>query len=62
MHSPEPLSPSEILNTMPTDKSINAIYQRMNERSRLEKSLSIWGEAIVWSEFHNYDKSFNEWD
>ena len=62
MHSPEPLSPSEILKTMPTDKSITDIYHRMNEKSRLEKSLSIWGDAIVWSEMHHYDKSFNDWD
>lgn len=62
MHSPEPLSSSEILKTMPTDKSIAAIYQKMNERQKLEKSLSIWGDAIVWSEFHRTDKSFVDWD
>lgn len=62
MHSPEPLSLPEILKTMPTDKSIAAIYQRMNEKNRLEKSLSIWGDAIVWSDFHKYDKTFNNWD
>lgn len=43
MHSPEPLSLSEILNTMPTDKSIAAIYKKMSEKQKLEKSLSIWG-------------------
>lgn len=62
MHSPEPLSFSEILKTMPTDQSINAIYQRMNEKARIEKSLSIWGDAIAWSDFHRTDKSFNGWD
>lgn len=62
MHSPEPLSLSEILKTMPTDKSIAAIYQRMNEKNRLEKSLSIWDDAIMWSDFHRYDKTFNDWD
>ena len=62
MHSPEPLSLPEILKTMPTDKSIAAIYQRMNEKNRLGKSLSIWGDAIVWSDFHKYDKTFNNWD
>lgn len=62
MHSPEPLSTSELLRTMPTDKSIAAIYQKMNEKSRLEKSLSIWGDAIVWSDLHKVDKTFNEWD
>ncbi|MBO5014550.1 MAG: IS1249 family transposase [Bacteroidaceae bacterium] len=62
MHSPEPLSLSEIINTMPTDKSITAIYQKMNEKQRLEKSLSIWGDAIVWSDFHKMDKTYVEWD
>ncbi|MCQ2492939.1 MAG: IS1249 family transposase [Lachnospiraceae bacterium] len=62
MHSPEPLSSSEILKIMPTDKSIAVIYQRMNEKHRLEKNLSIWGDAIVWSDLHNMDKTFNDWD
>lgn len=62
MHSPEPLSSSEILKIMPTDKSIAAIYQRMNEKNRLEKSLSIWGDAIVWSDLHKVDKTYVEWD
>ena len=62
MHSPEPLCLSEIIKNMPTDKSIAAIYQRMNEKQRLEKSLSIWGDAIVWSDFHRYNKSFSDWD
>ena len=62
MHSPEPLSLSEIVKIMPTDKSIAAIYQRMNDKSRLEKSLSVWGDAIVWSDLHKKDKTFVEWD
>ena len=62
MHSPEPLSSSEILKVMPTDKSIAAIYQRMNEKNRLEKSLSIWGDTIVWSDLHKVDKTYNDWD
>ena len=62
MHSPEPLSLSEIINVMPTDKSIAAIYQKMNEKNKLEKSLSSWGDAIVWSDLHNYDRTFVEWD
>ena len=57
MHSPEPLSLSEIIKTMPTDRSIAAIYQRMNDKAKLEKSLSLWGDAIVWSDLHKMDKS-----
>lgn len=62
MHSPKPLPLSEIIKVMPTDQSITAIYQRMNEKHRLEKTLSIWGDAIVWSDLHKKDKTFVEWD
>ena len=56
------LSIERRIKTMPTDRSIAAIYQRMNDKSRLEKSLSLWGDAIVWSDLHKMDKSFTEWD
>lgn len=62
MHSPEPLPLSEIIKVMPTDQSIAAIYQRMNEKQQLEKNLSIWGDAIVWSDLHNMDRTFDGWD
>lgn len=62
MHSPEPLSLTEIIKVMPTDQSITAIYQRLNEKARLEKSLSIWGDAIVWSDLHRTDRTFDGWD
>ena len=63
MHSPNPLSFKEILKVMPTNKSISTIYNTMNERSKLEASISTWGDAIVWSDLHFYDKSFNSsWD
>jgi len=62
MHSPEPLSLSEILNIMPTDKSIAAIYKKMSEKQKLEKNLSIWGDAIVWSDFHKVDRFYDQWD
>lgn len=62
MHSPEPLPLSEIIKVMPTEQSITSIYQRMNEKNRLEKSLSIWGDAIVWSDLHNVDRTFDGWD
>ena len=63
MHSPQPLSASEILSTMPTDESISSIYKKMNERAQLESSIPSWGDAIVWSDLHNYDKFIvNDWD
>lgn len=57
MHSEKPLSASEILKVMPTDKSISKLYNTMNSRERLEDSITSWGDAIVWSEFHHYTRS-----
>ncbi|MDO5331304.1 MAG: IS1249 family transposase [Bacillota bacterium] len=62
MHSPEPLSVSEILNTMPTDKSINEIYSRMTRQEKLSGIIPDWGDAIVWSELHHSGEYPNSWD
>ena len=51
-HSPKPLSASEILKVMPTDRSISKLYKAMNERAKLEGSIPTWGDAIVWHELH----------
>ena len=63
MHSPKPLSATEIPKVMPTDTSISKIYKNMNEKKQLEGVLPTWGDTIVWGDLHNYDKSFsNNWD
>ena len=62
MHSPEPLSSSEILNVMPTDKSIARLYKNVNEKQKLEKSLYIWDDTIVWSDLHRINKTFANWN
>lgn len=63
MHLPRPLSYTEILKTMPTEKSISKIYNTMNTRSRLETIIPTWGDAIVWSDLHKSDSYPNfEWD
>ena len=51
-HTPKPLSASEILKVMPTDRSISKPYKAMNERAQLEDSIPTWGDAIVWHELH----------
>ena len=51
-HSSKPLSASEILKVMPTDRSISKLYKAMNERAKLEDSIPTWGDAIVWSKLH----------
>ena len=62
MHSPEPLSSREILNSMPTDKSIADIYKRMTRQERLSGSIPHWGDSIVWSEFHKTTDFPNSWN
>lgn len=54
-HTPKPLSASEILKVMPTDRSISKLYKAMNERAKLEDSIPTWGDAIVWSESYKSD-------
>ena len=62
-HSPKPLSPAEILEVMPTNKSISKLYDTMNSREKLEDSIPTWGDAIVWSYFHFSDPYPNYlWD
>lgn len=62
MHSPEPLSASEILKYMPTDESIAEIYKKLTKKEKLEKSIPDWGDAIVWSELHRTSDYPVEWD
>lgn len=62
MHSPEPLSVPEILKTMPTDKSVNDIYEKMTKREKIEDSIPYWGDAVVWSELHHSSDYPVSWD
>lgn len=62
MHSPKPLSTSEILKTMPTDKAISDIYKRMNDRQKRELPIRQWGDAIVWEELHHSSRYPVYWD
>jgi hypothetical protein len=62
MHSPDPLSASEILKTMPTDKSIADIYQKMHDAGKHNASILHWGDAVVWSELHTSSEYPVHWD
>ncbi len=62
MHSPEPLPASEILKVMPTDKSIADIYRRMTSKEKLEGTIPMWGDAVVWEEFHKSSPYPHYWD
>ena len=61
MHSPEPLSASELLRVMPTDKSIASIYEKMS-RKKPDSSIPTWGDAIVWNELHKSPDYRIDWD
>ena len=43
---------SEILKTMPTNKSIDNIHKKMTAKKQLENTIPMWGDVIVWSELH----------
>jgi len=62
MHSPEPLSASELLKVMPTDKSIAEIYDRMLNANKHNKSIPRWGDAVVWGELHTTTNYPSYWD
>ena len=43
---------SDILNCMPTDESIAAIYKRLSSYCQIDRSIPQWGDAPVWNELH----------
>ena len=62
MHSPRPLSISDILNCMPTDESIAAIYKRLSNYCQIDRSIPQWGDAPVWNELHMSTDFPTYWD
>ena len=62
MHSPSPLPAAEILRAMPTEGSIRAIYERLNQQDKLQGTIPQWGDAIVWSELHRSEPYRMDWD
>lgn len=62
MHSPRPLSASNILRCMPTDASIAKAYQVADRRYRVDRSIPHWGDAIVWNELHMSTEFPTYWD
>ena len=62
MHSPEPLSATELLKIMPTDKSIATIYEKMLDVGKHDLSIPRWGDAVVWGELHTTSEYPSLWD
>lgn len=61
-HSPNPLPAAEILHVMPTDSSIKDVYERLDQRDRLQGTIPQWGDAVVWSELHHSEPWRMDWD
>ena len=62
LHSPDHLPIPEILETLPTDKQITTIYQKMTTQNRMFEELPNWGDAIVWSELHHSTTFYTPWN
>ena len=62
MHSPRPLTASEIVKTMPTDQSISDIYKKMTKSEQRADTIPMWGDAIVWNELHRSSDYPSCWD
>ena len=62
MHGPSPLPAAEILRVMPTDSSIRAICERLDQQDKLQGTVPQRGDAIVWSELHRSEPYRMDWD
>ena len=62
MHCSEPLSATELLKIMPTDKSISDIYKKISRQGKVSDTIPGWGDAIVWGEFHKSGEYPSYWD
>lgn len=57
-HSPYPKKATYILQHMPTDETIDEIYKSLTKEEKHFAEIEQWGDAVVWSELHNYDENF----
>ena len=62
MHSPRPLSVSDILNCMSTAESIVVIYKLLSGYCQIDRSILQWGDALVWNELHMATNFPTYWD
>ena len=62
MHSPRPLSVSDILNCMLSDESIAVIYKRVSVYCQIDRLIPQWGDALVWNELYMATDFPTYWD
>ena len=62
MHTESPLPSGELLKTMPSDEAIESYYRNLSEGNQSHDTIPSWGDAVVWSEFHNSAPYRMDWD
>ena len=62
MHSECPMSPAELLKTMPTDDTIAELYRKAAGVGKQEEGPQIWGDGLVWSELHHSSPWRSDWN
>lgn len=53
MHTECPKSPAEMLRSMPTDADIDLLYELYSEHPKDIDEPVMWGDGVVWEEFHH---------
>jgi hypothetical protein len=53
LHTECPLSPTEMLKTMPTDEYINKLYLQ-HTKEKEKDGPERWGTGVMWSGFHHF--------
>jgi len=52
MKTEDPLSPAELLRTMPTDEDVEGLFRSAEERLQWRNELPGLGTAVVWEDLH----------
>lgn len=62
LHTESPLPAAAILQTMPTDESITALYREVENTKESEVAIARWGTAVAWSDLHASGPWRSDWD
>lgn len=62
MHSECPMSPAELLRTMPTDDEIAELYRKASCGAQRSEGPQIWGDGLAWNELHHSSPWRTDWD
>ncbi|MCH3943422.1 MAG: IS1249 family transposase [Atopobiaceae bacterium] len=62
LHTECPLPAAQILRVMPTDSEVDRLYRDYAYGERERVGPQQWGDAVVWSEFHQSTPFGTDWD